>query len=491
MIRAYVVVAGVTLVAAAASAEPQRGATTTAPIRAVKIMPAKRSLTPPPAISKTIYLERCSGGCTITSDGNTQNAQTLQSPIPNPGQYNVAEFQNAAHQSGTAADAEWAMLLQCMKEVYSPFNVVVTDVKPTGGLTYHLALIAGTPGDINLGNDILGIAPLASDCSAQDNAISFSFANAHPQTDPVDRTFNICWTASQESAHAFGLDHEFAFQDGRSACNDPMTYRTDCGGEKFFRNQEATCGEFDARNCRCGPTQNSNLKILSVFGAGTSLIPPPSSTVTNPAEGTALGTVVVATSFSKRGVDHVDLVLNGFTWATAKGAPFGPQGQGENSYGLQVPGNLPSPSKYDIVAHACDDVGVCADSPVVHGFKGDPAGCVDASTCAEGQKCEAGKCFWDAPQGEVGDSCSFDQFCKSAMCSLTQDNQICTQGCAVGVDGSCPDGLDCVAFGNGGFCYFPDSGCCSVSHDSPARVLVHVGLAGLLLGFVMRRRKRK
>src|SRR5262245_13476285 len=218
MIRAYVVVAGVTLVAAAASAEPQRGATTTAPIRAVKIVPAKRSLTPPPAISKTIYLERCSGGCTITSDGNTQNAQTLQSPIPNPGTYNLQEFQNAAHVAGSAADAEWAMLVQCMKEVYSPFNVMVTDVKPTGGLTYHLALIAGKPQEVGLGTDILGIAPLASDCSAQDNAISFSFANFHPQTDPVDRTFNICWTASQESAHAFGLDHEFAFQDGRSAC---------------------------------------------------------------------------------------------------------------------------------------------------------------------------------------------------------------------------------------------------------------------------------
>jgi len=189
MIRASVVVAGVTLVAAAASAEPQQGATTTPAIRAVKIVPAKRSATPPPAISKTIYLERCKGGCTITSDGNTQNAQTLQSPIPNPGTYNVSEFENAAHQPGTAADAEWNMLVQCMKEVYSPFNVVVTDVKPTGGLTYHLALVAGTPGDINLGNDILGIAPLASDCSAQDNAISFSFANAHMQSDPVDRTF--------------------------------------------------------------------------------------------------------------------------------------------------------------------------------------------------------------------------------------------------------------------------------------------------------------
>jgi len=478
------------VVAATASAEPARGTITGGP-RAVMIVPAPRLTTPPPAISKTLYLERCKGDCVIHSNGSTSDARTNFSAIPNPGDYNVNEFENAAHVPGIAADAEWNMFVTCMKEVYSPFNVTVTDVKPAAGISFHLALVAGKPAEVGLGNDILGIAPLAGDCSAQDNVISFSFANAHPQTDPTDRALNICWTVSQESAHAFGLDHQFVFADGRSACNDPMTYRTDCGGEKFFRNLQATCGEFMGRNCRCGPQQNSHLKLLSVFGEGTSIVAAPTSTITNPAvEDQALPPQVVASAFSKRGVDHVDLLLNGFKWATARGANYGPQGQPESAYGLLIPADVPSPSKYDIVARACDDLGNCTESAVVHGFKGDPAGCADASVCAEGQKCTDGKCLWDSA-GEIGDGCSVDQFCASGLCSPTTDDRICTQGCVPGLENQCPDDLECIQTGNTGFCYFKQGGCCSVSNDSPGRVLVHIGLAGLMLGFVMRRRRKQ
>src|SRR5207237_9124223 len=133
-------------------------------------------------------------------------------------------------------------------------------------------VIAGQPGDIGQANDVLGIAPLASDCSPQDNVISFTFANHHS---PTDHALSICWTAAQESAHAFGLDHEFSFPggigggpalptggqsmagDGVSACDDPMTYSTLCGGQKVFRNQTAKCGEYASRACTCTPTQNS------------------------------------------------------------------------------------------------------------------------------------------------------------------------------------------------------------------------------------------
>src|SRR5262249_23245244 len=142
----------------------------------------------------------------------------------------ISEYRDGAGETGAMADTEWAALVQCMKEVYSTYDVVVTDVKPTN-TTYHMAIIAGVPAEIGLNPDVLGVAPLASDCSAQDNVISFSFANAHPQTELISRVNNLCWTASQESAHAFGLDHEYEFTpDKRSACNDPMTYRVDCGG---------------------------------------------------------------------------------------------------------------------------------------------------------------------------------------------------------------------------------------------------------------------
>ena len=116
---------------------------------------------------------------------------------------------------------------------------------------------------------------LASDCGAIDNVISLSFANAHGSTSVAGCVLNICWTAGQESAHAFGLDHEYAFvADDRSACSDPRTYRSDCGGQKFFRNEAARCGENVKRACQCTATQNSHAKLLSVFGAGTPITRP-------------------------------------------------------------------------------------------------------------------------------------------------------------------------------------------------------------------------
>ena len=73
------------------------------------------------------------------------------------------------------------------------------------------------------------------------------------------------------NAHAYGLDHGYCRQRqlavNHSACNDPMTYRNDCGGEKFFRNENANCGETANRGC---VRRHAELALsLSVFGAGT------------------------------------------------------------------------------------------------------------------------------------------------------------------------------------------------------------------------------
>src|ERR1041385_4421443 len=237
-----------------------------------------------PKISPYLYLNRCTGGCVVHGT-QIDDARQNNSAIPSPGDHTITEYEahvNGTKVTGAAADDEWNQVVQCMKEVYSPFNITVTDQKPVG-LSYTMAIIAGNPQEVGLDGGILGIAPLASDCSAQDNVISFSFANW--ETAP-SRVYNVCWTAAQETAHAFGLDHEYQFSDGTSACNDPMTYRFDCGGEKFFRNKAAQCGESAVRTCRCGGSQNSHVKIRSVFGDGTSIIPAPTCTMTPPTGGT-------------------------------------------------------------------------------------------------------------------------------------------------------------------------------------------------------------
>src|ERR1044071_5889802 len=85
--------------------------------------PPERYATPSAAqASQTIYLNRCDGGCTVhigNNDGQTDTSTIPQPFTGNPGPgFVMSEFQNSALQTGAAADAEWAMVVQCMKEVY-------------------------------------------------------------------------------------------------------------------------------------------------------------------------------------------------------------------------------------------------------------------------------------------------------------------------------------------------------------------------------------
>jgi hypothetical protein len=454
------------------------------PVEAFTRSPARHA-----GISHVLYLERCRGGCTVTKS-NTNDAKAGLSTIPQSGGVKtITEFQSKDGLTGGAADAEWAELVQCMREVYSPFDVEVTDVKPVSGITYHQAVIAGFPSELGFGSDILGVAPLASNCAAQDNVMSFSFANAHG---PTVRIENLCWTAAQESAHAFGLDHSFKFTDGRSTCNDPMTYQVDCGGEHFFRNQNAKCGEFNERACRCGSMQNSHTKLLAVFGAGTPITGNPTSTITTPMDGQQLGVVVGASAGSKRGVAKVELLVNNFPWAETKGALFGPNGQANPApYGLMIPSNLPD-GVCDFVARAYDDLGAFTDSAVVTRTKGAP--CTSSATCAQGQSCEVGtgKCQWPAPVGEIGDSCEYAQFCKSLKCVGGEDSKICTISCNPEDANICPNDLTCIETTSPqtGVCYHDDGGCCSVSFDRRVP-WPHIAFATFVLGLLMRRRRAR
>jgi hypothetical protein len=407
------------------------------------------------ALSRVIYLERCVGGCRVTG-GDVNDARTLTSSIPSSGSYNITEFEDALGNRGATADTEWNMLVQCMREVYSPYDVEITDVKPSSG-NYHLAIVAGNPQEIGLDRNVLGVAPLAGNCAAFDNVISFSFAGAHPQTQIDAHMLNVCWTAAQESAHAFGLDHEFEFVDGRSACNDPMTYRMDCGGQKFFRNLSAHCGEEERRECKCTGVQNSHRSLEQLFGPGTPLTSAPAVTVNNPpAANSPLPANVIATASAPRGVDKIQLFLNGFPMVTVPGAEFGGSGQLEASYGLVPPANLPD-SLYDMFVRASDDIGSFTDTPTIRVVKGGP--CTSADACLPEQKCEEGRCFWDPPVGEIGDSCEFDQFCKGLLCRGTTDTQICTQTCSAADPLGCPQDMSC----NNGVCFFTEGGCCSAA----------------------------
>ena len=444
-----------------------------------------------PATAHYLYLNRCSGGCTII--GGADDARSSTSSIAAPGSNVMTEFQNDTGQTGAAADAAWNALLTCVQEVYSPFSITVSDQLPTNGVSFTEGVVAGNPQEIGLSSDFLGVGIVYPDCSPSDNIISFSFAN-HEFGTGIARTYETCWTVAQETSHSFGLDHEYQFTDGQSACSDPMTYRTDCGGEKFFRNKPAACGEYVARTCKCGGVQNSVAKLTQVLGAGTSSIPAPTVSIATPTAGPiTTGFSVHASAGSRRGVGKVEMWLNNHLWATAPGAAFGANGQANPSdYTLTAPANVPN-GVIDLVVKAYDDLDLETDSATVTLQMGAP--CASADTCLTGQKCEAGKCFWDPPVGVLGDTCTYNEFCVTGMCQQSDIGQYCTQSCVVGSSDGCPPMFDCIPTSDtGGVCLPQDKGgggCCSVDgQESTRSIWAHIGLGVLALGFIVRRRRR-
>jgi MYXO-CTERM domain-containing protein len=457
--------------------------------------PASYALPPQPRLStdvlsgQVIYLNNCSTGCDVKP--GTDDASTMTSEIATkPAHWD--EFQ--------WMPGEWDALVKCVKEVYSPYNVTVTDQLPASA--YNMEIIAGDPRDIGLPSSILGIAPISFDCSPRQDAIAYAFTvgiDFAASEDAGNRVWGMCWTAAQEIAHIYGLDHEYSYADDMSsACNDPMTYRSDCGGEKFFRNRIAHCGEDSARmgcgspgSWTCATGQNSHAKLLGVFGPGTPITTPPVVAITQPATGGTLanGGSVIAQASAQRGIAKVELWVNGYKWAEANGKAFGPNGQTDQSYVVTLPNTVPD-GVMDLVVKAYDDIGVETDSATVTVTKGAP--CADATTCAKGQQCDSGKCFWAPATGMLGDKCSYPQFCVTGMCEGTSDLQICTQPCVVGSTDACPMGFDCVmTSGNDGICFTQDSGgCCNVGSDSNA-VYAHALMALAVLGFAARRRRRR
>ena len=468
------------LVARGAAAEPRR-VTVDTPLDAFR--------SPAAGAPAYLYLNRCTGGCAIIGPGGPggmNDASMNMTTIASTGNYTVGEYANAAGQTGAAADEEWGQVVQCMREVYSPYNVIVTDQLPPG--PFDMAVIAGRPQDVGLGSDILGIAPLAGDCSPQSNVLSFTFANYHGN---VQRVNNVCWTAAQESAHAYGLDHEFKFTDGETACSDPMTYSTACGGEKFFRNRRSQCGENAVRNCKCGTAQNSHEKLISVFGEGTPITPAPHVAVTFPLDGSTVnsGWVVHAGAGSKRGVAKVELYLNGSRWTVVKGQGFGALGQADPSDYTLTPSNKVPDGIIDVKAIAYDDLGISTESASITVTKGAP--CTSNSTCLKDQQCESGKCVWPAPKGELGDSCSYDQQCKAWTCLGDDSGKYCTTPCYTDEPATCPKDFSCVPTGNqtDGFCIPEGGGCCSVGGDSARHLWLQLCMSVLVLTWLVRRKR--
>lgn len=216
------------------------------------------------ALSKVIYLNKT--GVTLqpgNNDSRTNRSTLASQPTTIP--------------AWTVSPTIWTATVQCMKDLFAPFDVQVTETDP-GTTTPHIeAVFGGSPGQLGMPNGVAGVSPFTTDCSIIENSIVFTFTNVIPADARL-----ACEIMAQEVAHSYGLDHELL-------ASDPMTY-LDYTGNRTFKNQTASCGEDTTRPCgingsTCRANQNSVQLLTDRLGAKSNDATAPTGSITSPAIG--------------------------------------------------------------------------------------------------------------------------------------------------------------------------------------------------------------
>jgi len=214
-----------------------------------------------------------------------------------------------------ASAADWAATVACMKDIWSRFDVTITDVDP-GSVPHIEALFARAPSDVGITTNVGGISPFSLSCSVIEGSIVFAFTDSLPKTPRA-----ICEVMSQEIAHSYGLDHELL-------ASDPMTYLSFTGSREF-QDRDASCGETVARPCgiagaTCRATQNSAQLLLSRLGAANRDHQAPTVGITSPgqSETVAAGFEIAATANDNISVKSVAFYIDGDLVATRMQPPY-------------------------------------------------------------------------------------------------------------------------------------------------------------------------
>ena len=216
------------------------------------------------AQSKVIYLNK--NGVTLQPGNNDSrtNRSTLAS-------------QATTIPAWTVSATTWTATVACMKELFAPFDVVVTETDPGATSPHMEAVFGGSPTQLGMPSNVAGVSPFTTDCSVIENSIVFTFTNVIPADARL-----ACEIMAQEVAHSYGLDHELL-------ASDPMTY-LNYTGNRTFKNQTASCGEDVTRPCgingsTCRANQNSVTLLTDRLGAKAGDLVAPTGSITSPSIG--------------------------------------------------------------------------------------------------------------------------------------------------------------------------------------------------------------
>lgn len=240
------------------------------------------------------------------------------------------------------SDEGWAEVMDCVRDQFARFDVVVTDVDP-GDVPHIESVVAGHPGDLGLADNIGGISPFASNCSVIERSVVYTFAELFGD----NRQF-LCQVVAQEIAHSIGLDHELL-------CEDPMTYLGGCGA-KTFQDIDAPCGESEQRPCACGAaTQNSVATLRARLGSAGDAAGSPDVAIVAPRDGDVVdaGFELEVAAFDDDSIDEVRVRIDGVDLMSLAAAP----------YRVSIDGPLPSGS-HTVTVEAIDMTGASAQRSV-------------------------------------------------------------------------------------------------------------------------------
>jgi len=378
-----------------------------------------------------IYLNKCASGCLIRVGGSS----SLNDTWPIGSQRTLTAW--------PYGDAVWAQVMTCVKDVFEPYNVEITDVSP-GTENHFEIMIAGAPGDLGMPSDIGGVAPgSGTSCSTYlNNALVFDFAKVWGSGTMCGAgcVENICATAAQEIGHTwYRLDHVIENKDPMTYFNSPTRKYfqnvsaqcgSDCVGGVSPSNQTCTGTQNQLHNCICGgPTQNSHSAIVNLFGAGSGT--PPTVTITAPKVGASVdpGFSVYSEVVDNSGsVTKVELWVDNAMVSMLAAPP----------YVFNAPATLANgPHKVEVRAY---DPHNFMGTGTVNVMIGPP--CKKPSDCSNPtDTCVGGRCVpGDGVPGGLGTMCTDNTQCLSGQCGYDGTAMYCVEECLVG---QCPDGFGC------------------------------------------------